>query len=396
MERYSTAVIGGGAAGICAAISSARHGESVIICEKTAQIGKKILATGNGKCNLLNDDLDESYYNPEARPLVKSILRQFGKPEIINLFKELGLGVYSGDDGRVFPVTNQASSVLKVLEIELKRLAVPVEFDFDCAAISLDKGGIQLSSRSGKKVQCNKAIVAGGGKTYPVYGADGTLYPVVRRLGHSIVEPVPVGVPLVVKDPLCQALQGQKINAVARGVINGRESNPVKGELLFTKYGLSGTCILDISAAISIALNREHQKDVWAVLDLVPFMPEDQLKSEIARRLKTGWKSENLLAGILPNKFGPLLKPLLAKKDVGAAVNRLKGWRFKIDATLGWNEAEFTAGGVDVAEVDTNTLESKIKKRIYFAGEILDVDGKRGGYNLAWAWASGFVAGQTR
>jgi predicted Rossmann fold flavoprotein len=166
--------------------------------------------------------------------------------------------------------------------------------------------------------------------------------------------------------------------------------------LLFTKYGLSGTCILDISEAISIALNRQHQKDVWAVLDLVPFMPEDQLKSEIARRLKTGWKSENLLAGILPNKFGPLLKPLLAKKDVGAAVNRLKGWRFKIDATLGWNEAEFTAGGVDVAEVDTNTLESKIKKRIYFAGEILDVDGKRGGYNLAWAWASGFVAGQTR
>jgi predicted Rossmann fold flavoprotein len=395
MEKYSMAVIGGGAAGICAAINQARSGRSIILCEKMPQLGKKILASGNGKCNLLNDNLNESYYNLQARPLVKSIFRHFGKSEIINFFRDLGLGVYS-DEGRIFPVTNQASSVLKVLEMELKRLKVPVEFNFDCSGISVDQHGVQIASRSGKKIECKHVIIAAGGKTYPAYGSDGTMYSIVQHLGHSIVEPVPVAVPLVVKDQMCQLLQGQKIAASASSEIDGRESSQVGGELLFTKYGLSGTCILDISEGISIALNRQHRKDVWILLDLVPFMEREQLKTEIARRIDAGWQPEEIFVGILPNKFGPLLKPLLAKKDLDAVVDRLKGWRFKVEATRSWNEAEFTAGGVSVDEVDVNTLESKLKPGVYFAGEILDVNGKRGGYNLGWAWASGFVAGQTR
>ena len=266
MEKYATAVIGGGAAGICAAISQASTGGSVIICEKTTQLGKKILASGNGRCNLLNDNLSELYYNGAARDLVKSIFGKFGKSEILEFFKGLGLETYS-QDGRIFPITNQAASVLKVLEMELKRLSVPVEYDFCCDGISLSKSGIVISSKSGKRIACQKVIITGGGKTYPVFGSDGGIYEIARQLDHTVIEPVPSAVPLVVKDSLCHTLQGQRIIAGARNIIEGRKSEEVQGELLFTKYGLSGTCILDISEEVSIAINREHKKDVFVAVD---------------------------------------------------------------------------------------------------------------------------------
>ena len=189
MEKYTTAIIGGGAAGICAAISHTRTGGSVIICEKTTQLGKKILASGNGRCNLLNDNISELYYNGAARDLVKSIFNKFGKSEILEFFKGLGLETYS-QDGRIFPITNQAASVLKVLEMELKRLSVPVEYDFSCDGISISKSSIVISSKSGKRIACQKVIITGGGKTYPVFGSDGSIYEIARQLGHTVIEPV--------------------------------------------------------------------------------------------------------------------------------------------------------------------------------------------------------------
>ncbi len=394
MRKYSTVVIGGGAAGICAAISQRRQGESVIICEKMPQLGKKILASGDGRSNLLNDDLREVYYNPAARDLVKSIFSQFGKPEILNFFKGLGLEVYS-KEGRIFPITNQAASVLKVLEIELRRLSIPVEFNFNCSGLSFSRNGILVSSKDGLKIACQKAIITGGGRTYPAFGSDGSMYEVAKSLGHSIIEPVPAAVPLVVKDNLCQILQGQRIFAVAKSVIEGKEESKAGGELLFTKYGLSGTCILDVSENISIALNRRLKTEVFVSIDMAPFMDREQLKNELNKRIKEKLPAEELLAGILPNKMGVALKDLFTVNDLDMAVNSLKNRRFKVEGTRGWNEAEFTSGGINVDEVKPGTLESKLKEDVYFAGEILDVNGKRGGYNLGWAWASGFVAGQT-
>ena len=394
MVKYSTVVIGGGAAGICAAISKGRRGEPVIICEKLPQLGKKILATGNGRCNLLNEDLSEAYYNPASRDLVRSIFDQFGKSEILEFFKGLGLELYS-KEGRIFPVTNQAASVLKVLEMELKRLSVPVEFDFNCSGLSFSKNGILVSSQAGRNIECQKVIITGGGKSYPALGSDGSMYEVARQLGHTIIEPVPSVVPLVVKDGLCRFLQGQRISASARSVIEGKVGEEVRGELLFTKYGLSGTCILDVSEAISIAISRHNKSDVFVSVDMVPFMDKEQLKNKLDKRRKEKWPSEEMLAGILPNKFCVALKDLFEKNDLDGAVNSLKDRRFKVTGARGWNEAEFTSGGINVNEVNARTLESKLKKGVYFAGEILDVNGRRGGYNLGWAWASGFVAGQT-
>ncbi len=394
VEKHLAVVIGGGAAGICAAISRARIGEPVIICEKMPQLGKKILASGNGRCNLLNDDLSEVYYNPAARDLVKSVFDRFGKLQILRFFEGLGLEVYS-KEGRLFPVTNQAASVLKVLEIELKRLSVPIELNFDCSGLSFSKDGILVSSKAGKTIRCEKAIITGGGRSYPALGSDGSVYEVAARLGHSIVEPVPCAVPLVVKDHLCFLLQGQRILAGARSVVDGQVSEEARGDLLFTRYGLSGTCILDVSEAVSVAINRHHKSDVFVSIDMVPFMDRERLKSELDRRSTANMPAEEMLAGILPNKLSVALKHLFEIHDIDAAVDSLKDRRFRVTGTRGWNEAEFTSGGISVNEVSQGTLQSRLRNGLYFAGEVLDVNGRRGGYNLAWAWASGFVAGRT-
>ena len=195
-------------------------------------------------------------------------------------------------------------------------------------------------------------------------------------MGHTIVEPVPSAVPLVVKDSLCHLLQGQRIFAGARSIIDGRKSEEVRGELLFTKYGLSGTCILDISEEISIAINRQHKKDVFVAVDLVPFLNKEQLTSRLQNRKKEKATPDEMLVGILPNKLCVALKGLFENGDIDAAVNSLKDTRFKVSGTRSWNEAEFTAGGINVNEVNPGTLESKLQKGIYFAGEVLDVNGK--------------------
>ncbi len=401
-----TVVIGGGAAGIAAAISAKQAGAPVVICERMLKLGKKILASGNGRCNLLNENLDESFYNQSAKNLVRRVLTKYGKDEILNFFKELALETYS-EEGRIFPVTNQSASVLKVLEMELDRLAVRIELNFEACDVSFSKGVFSVKSKNGKSIKCERLIIAGGGRSYPALGSDGSSYELAVLLGHKIITPVPAAVPLVVKDRLCHILQGQRISAKVKAVIDGKDMRESTGDLIFTKYGLSGTSILDVSEDVSIAINRHNKKNVFISADMVPFMETAILENEIARRVKRRFSPEDLLTGILPNKFGPALyhsalrasgagqalKEQLDKSDTKDIVMPLKNALFKVLGTRGWNEAEFTSGGVDVEEINEITLESKLVKGLYFAGEILDVCGRRGGYNLAWAWASGLVAG---
>ena len=406
MNKFDALIIGGGASGIVAAISARRRGRSVVICERMPKLGKKILASGNGRCNLSNEKLDESFYNPAAKGLVKSVLSKFGKNEIAGFFEGLGLKLFTDESGRAFPVTNQSASVLRVLELELERSSVPVELGFEMVSAQAISEGFVLKAKDGREVTSGSVIMACGGRSYPALGSDGTAYKFAKQFGHSIVEPVPVCVPLVVKSGLCHILQGQKISAAVRAFADGKLASESSGELLFTKYGLSGTAILDLGEAVSIALNRE-KRNVYVEADIVPFMDRNELEKEIENRDRHYFSrgnpmgkivsvpfSQDILTGILPNKFGIALKSVLRSRDAAEIAGALKAMRFDVTGTRGWNEAEFTAGGVNVDEIKESTLESKLKKGLYFAGEILDVCGRRGGYNLAWAWASGFVAGQ--
>ena len=392
MDPFDIIVIGGGASGIVAAASAKRKGRSVLLCEKMPQLGRKILASGGGRSNLSNERIDSSFYNPAARGITSAVFGKFGGDEIIRFFRDIGLEVYA-QSGRIFPVTNQAASVLKVLEIELKRLSVPVELGCEIIGIVYKNGVFSVSAKRGGKWQCRKLILAGGGRAYPALGSDGSSYKFAKHFGHRIIEPVPSAVSLLVKDEACHLLQGQKISAKAKSIINGKIAREAEGDVIFTKYGLSGTAVLDISEEISIALNRYHNKDVAVSIDMVPFMEESNLRNEIEKRFKRFIPQGELLFGLLPNKFDRALKNILGVRDVTEIVTSLKDRRFRVLGTRGWNEAEFTAGGVDLRDVNESTLESKLQKGLYFAGEILDVSGRRGGYNLAWAWASGFVVG---
>jgi len=393
MRRPTIAVVGGGASGIAAAIGAGRKGASVIICERLPALGKKILVSGNGRCNLLNEKLDESFYNPPSHKLLRNVFSKFNKESLIEFFKGLGLELRS-EEGRIFPVTNQSASVLTLLEIELRRLSVQVQLNSAVTHISPSKSAFSLATKSGKRISAKSVILAGGGKTYPALGSDGSAFALAASLGHRIITPVPAAVPVIVKDPLCHALQGQKIYARTKSVIDGKVVRETVGDLLFTKYGLSGTAILDISEEISIAVNRDNKKDATVCVDMTPFMSEKRLTEELTKRIDKGFMPGELLAGILPNRFAPALKGLLMKKDPALIAASLKERSFKVFGTRGWNEADFTAGGVDLKEVNELNLESRLKKGLYFAGEVLDVNGKRGGYNLAWAWASGLVAGE--
>jgi predicted Rossmann fold flavoprotein len=394
-QKESVLIVGAGASGIVAAISAKRRKADVTIVDRMPLPGRKILVCGAGRCNLSNERLDETFYNETAQPLVRSVLSRFGKQAIRDFFSELGLAMYA-ESGRVFPVTDQASSVLRVLSIEMKRLGIVPRNDCEVTQLDVCEGGFVARAGRGAQIRCTKLILAAGAKSYPALGSNGSGFILSQRLGHSVVDPVPAAVPLVVKDPWCHLLQGQRISARIQARIDGRTAGTHEGDLLFTKYGLSGTAILDVSREVSVGLQRSGSRQVELVADMVPFMRTEALKAELLRRCSKGIPGNDMLAGILPDSFNRVYKPLLHADSVDKLVSGLKEKRFKVSGTRSWDEAEFTAGGVAVDEIECGTLKSKINPRVYFCGEIIDVDGKRGGYNLAWAWASGFVAGLTQ
>jgi predicted Rossmann fold flavoprotein len=393
IRTYKTAVIGAGASGIVAAIQAKRQGDSVVLCERLAHVGKKILASGGGRCNLLNEVISESMYNAEAQPLVKAVLSRVNKEKVISFFKELGLEILS-EEGRLFPVTNQASSVVRVLELELQRLRIPTELNFTVKRVSDAGDGFIIHAQDGRTVTCAQLILSGGGKTYPALGSDGSCYVFAQCYGHTVIEPIPVAVPLVSEDKMCHLLQGQRITAEV-SLLDG-DSLMVRqhGDILFTRYGLSGTAILDISRTVSLALNRLRKKQVVLSVDFLPRIDKKTLSGIFVERFRRGFALNDSMVGLLPNKFGILFKDK-TKMNVDDLVSFVKEKEFIIKGTRGWNEAEFTAGGINTNEVEGDTLESRFRKNLYFAGEILNVDGHRGGYNLMWAWASGLVAGLT-
>lgn len=392
------AIVGGGAAGLAAAISAAREKRSVAIVDRMPRLGKKILITGGGRCNLGHERLDPALFSSTNPTLVASVFARFGTTEIVLFFEGLGLRIVS-DGGRLYPATNQAASVLKVLELEIRRRAIEVLSGFEATAVKREKGGFAVVSADGRRISARSVVLAGGGRSYPALGANGSSYDLARALGHRLVEPVPSCVPLLVRDRACHFLQGQKIQAKAEARIDGRAAAEALGDVLITEYGLSGTAVLDVSTEISIALHRGEKSRAEIRLDLLPDLGREQLEIELKRRLDERWETADIVSGLLPEKFGKVvagwIPPGTRPESYASALAAvLKDKRFNVQGTRGWNEAEFTSGGVNAAEIDEERLESKRMPGIFLAGEICDVQGPRGGFNLSWAWASGTLAGR--
>lgn len=424
MNNFDLIIIGGGAAGQMAAISAKRSNPklSVAILDRTFALGRKILVCGAGRCNVTNVNLNASvvdHYYGASKDFTESVISKFNYKDIVNFFKDLGVELYverKTDIGKLFPVTDQAKTITALLENELKILDVKVFLNTEVTEISKDNNQFNISTneldKEGKILNSNtftsnNVILSAGGKTYPALGSNGSGYSLAESLGHSIVTPVPSALPLVSKNPLSQELQGTKMEIEVTSIIEGKEIKTRTDDVMFTQYGFSGPAILNVSREISIQINRLNKGNVELKLNFFPGKSEQEVKEILNLR----WSKrptltlEESMFGLFPNKIpSALLKVLNLEKHIKVgeldeiAKNRLlkglTGYIVSVSATRGWNEAEFTAGGINSPEINSKTLESKIIPNLYFCGEILDVDGDVGGFNLSWAWSSGNLAGK--
>lgn len=413
-KKYDVAIIGGGAAGIMAAIAAKRThpNHSVLIIDRTFSLGRKILVSGAGRCNLTNVNLKDHYKkhlfceNPE---LLNSVFSKFGYKELMRFFEELGIATYietKTNIGKIFPITDSAKNIVALLEDEIQRLGVELNLNTEVTDIKKQNDIFVISINNSNDIYANKCIISVGGKTYPALGSDGSLYKVIIKLGHKIVESVPAAVPLTSKNRLSQMLQGVKLNIEVSSIINGKKIKTDINDVIFTQYGLSGSAILNISRDISIYLNRKHGDDAQVLLNFFPGKDTDTGYSYMERiwAKRPDQTLENSLLGLLPIKAVDGILEVLGfnhKIKVNELsdfqklnlIKNLTSYKYEINGTRGWNEAEFTAGGINSNEINPTNLESKLIPGMYFAGEIIDCDGDIGGYNISWAFCSGYVAG---
>jgi predicted Rossmann fold flavoprotein len=406
LKNIRVIVVGGGASGMMAAITARRQGADVTILERNPRVGKKILATGNGRCNYTNINTDISYYHGNNPKFVYSALAQFDVYQTIEFFEDLGIVHKIEDRGKVFPMSDQASSVLDVLRYQLEKRQVKVICNAFVQNISV-KGDnrFQLKLEDGSSIEGDRVIIATGGKAMPSSGSDGNGYHLARQLGHSIVNVFPGLVQIMLEGSFFKQIQGVKFVGTAEVLQKNKSVAKDRGDILFANYGVSGPPILQISRKAGELLLK-GQNPVLKI-SIIDTMSQQQVNNLIEKRFNKATEKtvEFSLVGLINKRLIPVLLKEAGIKDLKAPVqtlskeerekiaNILTDWRFKIRGTKGWSSAQVTAGGVNTKEIDPNTMESKIIKGLYFTGEIIDIDGQCGGFNLQWAWSSGFVAG---
>jgi len=378
------AIIGGGAAGLTAAISAARCGAAVTVLEAGSRVGRKILATGNGRCNLSNIEAAPQAYN--APGFVSPVLEAHSYDDVMSFFEGLGLLTFIDEEGRVYPITNSANSVLDVLRSECAHLGVVEMCDFEVAALarSLVSPGYVLSDLTGRRVECDAVVVTTGGGVRPLEG-----------MGHSSAPFEPVLVPLKTElDPI-RGLSGVKVRCAATVLHDGKPVTHERGELLFRDYGVSGVMVFDLSRYVTAGsvLSIDFFPDHTAA-DIVALLRE--------RVASLGWREPaDFFDGMLHPRIGAAImraaradglpsSSSLSPEELGAL---LKGFPLKVLGAGDPKQAQVTRGGVVLSEVEPATLESRLAPGVFFAGECLDIDGRCGGFNLHWAWASGLAAG---
>ncbi len=399
MERR-IAVAGGGPAGMTAAIRAAENGAFVTIYEGNGRVGNKILSTGNGRCNFSNERMGVQYYHGSGRALTEPVLERFGTGWTVAFLERLGMRV-KARDGYLYPATDQASTVLDLLRYELDRQQVMLHTEKRITEVRFRDGKFVLAPDG---TSYDAVILACGGCAAPKTGSDGNGFLLAEKLGHRIVPPVPALCALRCREKYYKQVAGVRCDAEVTLLVEGRETASERGELQLTDYGLSGIPVFQISRHASIALRE--RKHVTARVSFLPDLDEEACGAFFQKRLAARRKDEMsvFLTGIVNKKINSLLLKLAGIRETERAeavdpVSFERLWRLycgfetEIADTNGFDRAQVCAGGVDCSEV-TESLMSKKQPGLYFAGEILDVDGICGGYNLQWAFASGAAAGE--
>ena len=398
-------IIGGGASGIVAAIAAARsNGDAqVFILEQKERIGKKILATGNGRCNLTNEAMDASCYHSEDPGFARKVLEQFGYQETLEFFASLGLATKSRG-GYIYPRSDQAAAVLELLELELRRQKVKVYTSVHVESLTPSSKGFVIRA-SGQKFQADRVILACGGKASKSLGSDGSGYALAKSMGHTLSPVVPALAQLKVKNHPFAKASGVRTDAKVAALLNSQVLAEDAGELQITSYGISGIPVFQISRHIAKGLYEG--KEMKVRVDFLPEMEESEVRKAFEDRKGRfpHMTSGEFLTGIFQKKLIPRLLELShIRQDAKVMELNPSQWEdlirackqtlLAIEDTNGFDNAQVCAGGVRTGEVDPKTMESRYVRGLYLTGELLDVEGICGGYNLQWAWATGYLAGR--
>ena len=409
-----TIVIGGGPAGMMAGISAAYNGNDVTLIEKNKSLGKKLLITGKGRCNITSSiDISDFIQNvPGNGKFLYSSFQNFTNLDIINFLKKNGLEVKYERGKRVFPVTDKSSDVLECFIKELKKMNVNIKLNSEVTEIETKNGevtGVYLSN--GDIIKASKVILSTGGKSYPATGSDGLGYKLARKLGHTITEIKPSIIPLIAEDTLdLQGLSLKNVKIKIKDNLNNKLIYEDFGEMLFTHFGVSGPIILSGSAHLIRYKNIEellNKNKIILYIDLKPALLEEELDARILRDFEEFKNRDfkNSLEKLLPQKMiNTIIKRSkinenkkvneITKEERRNLVHLLKNFKVIIKGFRPIEEAIITSGGVSVKEINPKTMESKIIKGLFFAGEIIDVDAYTGGFNLQIAYSTGFTAGK--
>ena len=392
-------IIGGGASGMAAALAAAENPASqVILVERQGRLGRKLQATGNGRCNLSNLHASQGGYHGNDAAFSEYAISRFSPEAALSWFRSMGLFTVAEASGRVYPYSDQANSVVDVLRFALDKPNITVKTGLEIEKVKKIASGFRLEG-GGETLDCDKLIIACGGLAGTKLGGTMSGYKLLRSLGHHCTRLRPALVQLKSSWGGVTGLKGVRANCHAEILHDGRLFSESTGELQFTEYGLSGPVIFEVSRDVC------QQKGDWScLLDFLPGVPEEALLEELKRRRNTALPASELLTGILHNRLGRVLTQAVgvpSGRDIAElsdaalrdAVRAVKAFEVPLTETLGMDSAQVTAGGIETSEFDNTTMESRLVKGLYACGEVLDVDGDCGGYNLQWAWSSGRLAG---
>ncbi|MBR4290602.1 MAG: NAD(P)/FAD-dependent oxidoreductase [Oscillospiraceae bacterium] len=392
-------IIGAGASGMAAALAAAENKDvQVILMERQARVGRKLSATGNGRCNLTNLHANEDGYHGENPCFVHAALAHYDVKDTLNWFRSLGLYTVAEESGRVYPYSDQANSVVDVLRFALEKPNIQLLTGFEVKKVKKTDGGFQVESAE-EVIFCDKLIIACGGLAGTRLGGSMSGYQLLRSFGHKCTKLRPTLVQLKSSWNGCGSLKGVRANCHVQILHDGQLHSESSGELQFTDYGLSGPVIFEVSR------DACQGRGNWICrLDFLPDMEMEILRAELLRRKSTNWNAEELLTGILHNRLGRILTQSVGIKcsrkiadlrddEIDAVCGAVKNFEAALTETMGMDAAQVTAGGIQTAEFDDTTMQSRLVPGLYACGEVLDVDGDCGGYNLQWAWSSGRLAG---